>query len=166
MKKFISFLVLLIGLVLVSGCGGGKSIKTEGGTLNVNENKLEVKTNDGKAEMSVGTEGQEVALPEGYPQEVVPILAGAKITLASRNEDANKKLTYWVTVTSDKNAQEVRKFYEGVLKDAQNTQKTEVNKNYFIAGEKQNNIFTVTVTAEETGGKRQSNIQIMIAPKE
>lgn len=160
MKRLFLTVALCGILVLSAGCGGDKTIKTDEGTLKVNDNKVEVTTNDGgKSQVSVDEE-KGVSLPEGYPGEVVPVIDGGKIVLANKNEDADKKVSFWVSVTSDKPTQEVYKFYEEALKDATQAQKTQSNDSYYLAGLKGGMSYTISIDSEEKDGKKISNIQI------
>ncbi|HBV97113.1 MAG: hypothetical protein JL50_21405 [Peptococcaceae bacterium BICA1-7] len=166
MKKFILAVALSVVLALGAGCGGTKTIKTDEGTVKVDNNKVEVTTNDGgKSQISVNEPGG-ISLPEDYPKEIVPIIADGKIVLASKNEDPDKRISYWVTVNSPKDPKEVYGFYQEALKDATETQKTEVNNDYFISGIKGDRSFTVSVSSEENEGVKGSVIQIVVLPKE
>ncbi|MCL5057252.1 MAG: hypothetical protein M1130_04495 [Actinobacteria bacterium] len=166
MKKLILAVVLSTVLALAAGCGGAKTVKTDEGTVKVKDNKVEVTTNDGnKSQITVNDAGG-VSLPEGYPKEIVPIIDDGKIALATKNEDANKKLSFWVTVTSKKDPKEVYKFYQEALKDATETQKTEVNNDYFISGIKGDRNFTVSVSSEEKDGGKNTVVQIVVLPRE
>lgn len=107
-------------------------------------------------------EGKGVSLPEGYPKDILPIIDGGKIVLANKNEDADKKVSFWVTVSSDKPAQEVYKFYEEAVKDASETQKAQSNDGYYLAGVKGDKRFTISIDPEEKDGKKISNIQIFV----
>lgn len=163
MKKLL-LVIALCGLIALSaGCGGEKTIKTDEGTLKVNENKMEVTSNDGSKSQVAVNEEKGVSLPEGYPSQVVPIVDGGKVVLANKNEDADKKVSFWVTVSSEKPTQEVYKFYEEALKDASDTQKAQSNDGYYLAGVKGDKRFTVSIDPEEKDGKNISSIQIFMA---
>lgn len=160
MKKLL-LVALLCGLMaLTSACGGAKTIKTDEGTLKVNDNKVEVTSDDGSKSQVAVNEDKGVSLPEGYPSQVVPIVDGGKIVLANKNEDAEKKVSFWVSVTSDKSTREVYKFYEEALKDATDTQNSQSNEGCYLAGIKSGMSYTVSIHPEEKDGKKISNIQI------
>ncbi len=147
--------------------GGSKTISTDQGEVKVNEkeNKVEVKTNDGNSsETSISKDGESVALPEGYPQDLVPIMDGAKITAANRNEDADKKLSFWITYTVEKEPKEVNGFYQDALKDLTEMQKMEINGVYTNGGNKGDNSVGITINADESEGKKQTIVIIAITP--
>ena len=166
MKKLILVIALCTVLSLAAGCGGTKAVKTDEGTVKVKDNKVEVTTNNGDKSQITANNAGGVSLPEGYPKETVPIIGDGKIVMATKNEDADKKLTFWVTVNSNKDPKEVYKFYEETLKDATETQKTEVNNDYFISGIKGDRSFTVSVSSEETNSGKKTVVQIVILPRE
>ena len=169
MKKAVSILILLLIVALFAGCGGSdtKTINTDKGSVSVNEkeNKVEVKTDDGnKSQISVGQNGEGVELPSDYPKDLVPIVDGAKINMANRNENAGK-ITYWVAYFTDKTPKEVNSFYQDALKALTEPQKAEMNGSYNISGTKDGKIIGVIITTEENDGKKQTLVNITITPK-
>ena len=161
MKKAISLLILLVFAAALTGCGFfSKTIKTDPGSVSF-------KGNDGStSQISVsGKEGESVALPDAYPKDLFPIIDGATILMANRNEDANKKVTYWVTYTSDKAAKEIYDFYLGAYKDATESQKMELSGTYSVSGIKSGQQFSTTISSEDKDGKKVSTVMITIAPK-
>jgi hypothetical protein len=165
MKKYLLTIFLCGIIILSAGCGSEKTYKTNQGTVKVNDNKVEVTTNDGTKSQVTTSENGQVSLPAGYPEDIVPIIDGGKIVLANKNEDADKKVSFWITVESDKEAGEVLKFYQEALKDASQIQNTQVNNDYFVSGVKGSNNFTVTVAANAEDNKK-CNVQIFIGPGE
>lgn len=103
-------------------------------------------------------------MPEGYPQDLGPIMDGAKITVANRNEDANKKLSFWITYTIEKEPKEVSGFYQDALKDLSEMQKMEINGLHTISGNKGDNSIGITINADESEGKKQTIVIIAITP--
>lgn len=169
MKKFIYLLALVLIVVFAAGCGGDtKVISTDKGSVSVNENenKVKVEGKDGStSEVSASQDGESVDLPSDYPKDLVPIIDGAKINLATRNEDANKKLSYMVAYYTDKEPKEVNTFYQDALKDLTESQKTEANGDYLISGTKNGNIIWMTINTEDKDGKKQTLVTITISPK-
>lgn len=181
MRRLACLAVLAVGLLVFAGCGKGVSVdtgdgnanvkdnkvevKTDDGSLKVESNKIEVKTEDGKSQLSIGGEGG-VSLPDGYPKDIVPIMDGSKITLASRNEDQQKKVSYWLTMSNEKDPEDVYQYYQGALTDLQEINKMESPGYYCITGAKGDSSIMVTVTEESSDKGKQSIIQIVIGPKQ
>lgn len=165
MKRYFLIVVLCGIMILSAGCGSEKTYKTDQGTVKVDENNVEVTTNDGsKAQLTTDENGQ-VSLPAGYPEDIVPVIDGGKIVLANKNEDADKRVSFWITVESGKEAGEVLKFYQEALKGTAEIQSSQVNNNYFVSGVKGENNFTVTIAANAEDNKK-CNVQIFIGPVE
>lgn len=165
MKKFIALAVLLMFLVPVAGCGCN-TIKTDNGSISLDKGKMEVKTNDGgQAQIAVSDKGQSVALPDDYPKDIVPVIDNATVTVASRNEDKDKKVSYYVTLTSEKDIKDVYNFYVDALKDLTELNKSQMNDYYSISGVKGDKQIAVTVTPEDKDNKKIANVLIIIGPK-
>ena len=164
-RIFLLMVALCVITVLSAGCGGEKTYKTGEGTVKVQENKVEVTTNDGSKSQVTASETGGVALPEAYPRDVVPIIDGGKVVLANKNEDADKKVSFWVVVESSKATADVYKFYQEVLKDASETQNSQTNNEYYITGTKGDNNFTVGIIPG-ADDNRKSTVQIFVGPKE
>lgn len=168
MKKAISLLILLVFAATLTGCGFfSKTIKTDNGSINLDKGQVNVTGKDGsQSSLNVASEeGQSVALPDAYPKDLFPIIDGGIIVMANRNEDANKKVTYWVTYTSDKAAKEIYDFYLDAYKDATETQKMELSGTYSVSGVKGGQQFSTTISSEDKDGKKVSTVMITIAPK-
>lgn len=163
MKKLLLVAALYGLIVLSAGCGGEKTYKTDEGTVKVDGNKVEVTTRDGVKSKLTVDEGGGVSLPEGYPENVVPIMGGGKVIMANKNEDDQKKTSFWITVRSEKDPQEIFKFYQEAVKDDTETQKTQMNNDYFVSGVKGEREFTISVTSDGKNQK-QSVIQIFVGP--
>lgn len=162
MRKLFVPLALLILLGLMAGCGG-KTVETPEGSVKFDDNQIEVKTQDGQAQVNVGNNGQ-ASLPEGYPQDLVPIIAGATVTASGRNEDENKAVTYWLTLSSTLPANDVYKYYQDVLKDATGIQSAQVDDTFSIQGTKDNRLVSIVVM--KNASEPNCTVQIAIAPYE
>lgn len=181
--KLVRVMALCTLLTFAAACGNGVSLKTDGGSVKINndsivvkdeqgdakismdgkDGKIEYKSEDGKGEISFSGENGG-KLPDDYPKSLVPIMQDAKITLASRNEDEDKKLGFWITYTSEKEIKEVYKFYEDNLKSLEEEAKIQAEDMYSITGRKDGNNIGVTISPEETDGKKHSLVQVIIGP--
>ncbi|MGE5422331.1 MAG: hypothetical protein ACM3QW_03635 [Ignavibacteriales bacterium] len=166
-KKVALILAAVMLLVLTAGCGGaGKTVTTKDGSVTFNkEGTVTFEGKDGsKSEVEVAKEeGGEVALPEGYPTDLVPIMSGAKIVLANRNQESGKT-TYWVTASTTESAQDTYKYYQEALKDLQDPSNMQMNNIYSLGGVKDGQQINLIITPEDDN--KSTNLQITIAPKE
>ncbi len=166
MKKKVAFILALVMVfALIAGCGPDKTITTKDGSVNLDNGKVTFQGKDGsKSEVDVADEkGGEVSLPEGYPEDLVPIMSGAKIVLANRNQQ-NGTTSYWVTLSTTKSAADTYKYYKNELKDLQEPNDMQMNNIYSLSGVKNNQQIGVIITPEDE--QKVTNIQITIAPKE
>ena len=162
-KKFIIFLVLVMALTLIAGCGSEKTVSTKDGSVTFDEgkNKATFEGKDGsKTVVDVADEnGKGVALPDGYPEDLVPIVDDSKIQLANKN-DENGKTTYLISLSSSKSGKDVYKFYQDVLKDAQDLTSSDMSGIFAVSGVKDNQEISVMITPDE----KETMVQIGIVP--
>jgi len=140
MKKLSILLVFLMIVTLVVGC----SIKTSDGKVKLTDkgvqfedskgNKSSVNSKNGNIEFN-GTNGnvsagQNVALPEGYPKELVPLDKEDNITY-SAHTNANDFVVMYSTKESKES---VKKFYDKVLEKAENKSNMDLGTSYMLAG--------------------------------
>lgn len=166
MKKVLCLLCLLM-FSIAAGCGS-PSIKTDNGDeVSLSKNGVEVTGEDGsKSQLNVSGDSEKgLSLPEDFPKDIVPILDDAKIQIANKNEDENKKVSWWVTYYTAKKSAEAYKFYEDSLKDLQESNKTQMNGVYSIGGVKGENRIDIVVGAESSENKSLTTINITIQPQ-
>lgn len=164
-KKVALILALVMVFALIAGCGPDKTITTKDGSVNLDKGKVTFQGKDGtKSEVNVADEnGGNVSLPDGYPKDLVPIIGGAKIILANKNQQ-NGTISYWVTLSTTKSAADTYKYYKDELKDLQEPNDMQMNNIYSLGGVKNNQQIAVIITPEDD--QKVTNIQITIAPKE
>lgn len=162
-KKITVFLVLVMALMLLAGCGSEKTIKTDEGKVSIGEDKLTFEGKDGsKTEMNVADgKGEKVALPDGYPKDLLPIVDDSKIIMANKNE-ADGKATYLISFTCSKKAKDVNEYYKGVLKDTTDLNTSQINEVYTLTGYKGDQQLTVWITQEE----KDTSVNLGISPKQ
>ncbi|MEN6324731.1 MAG: hypothetical protein ABFD18_00770 [Syntrophomonas sp.] len=162
-KKIFLPLVLLLVLSLVTGCGGGTTVNTKDGSVTYEKDKATFEAKDGsKAEVNVADgEGEEASLPDDYPEDLLPIIGGAKIVLANKNE-INQQSSYLISLSSSKSPQDVYDFYKDKLKDLEDLSTSQTNDLFTVNGFKGDQHLSVIITPEED---KNSSIQLGIGPK-
>lgn len=164
-KKVAIFLVLVMALTLVAGCGSEKTVSTKDGSVTYDAGKgtATFEGKDGsKSQVDVADEnGKGVALPDGYPEDLVPIVDDSKIQLANKNDEKGKT-TYLISLSSSKSGKDVYNFYKDVLKDAQDLSSSEMSGIFAVSGVKNNQEISVMITPDE----KETIVQIGIVPKE
>jgi hypothetical protein len=168
MKKGYLLIGLIIIIALVSGCGFfNPSIKTDKGEVQLNKNGLEVKNNDGStSKMEVATEkNQSVALPEGYPTDLAPVMDGARVIFANKNDNPNKKPGFTVAMEVESNLQDVTNFYKEVLKGGTNTSEANAGGGGMLAAEKGDYMIAI-YSGYKDDIKKVISITLTLTPKE
>lgn len=160
-KKLAILVVLVMAFSLMAGCGSGKTVTTDDGKVSYQEGKATFEGKDGsKTEVNVAEEGQEVALPDGYPKDLLPIVDNAKIVMANKNE-ADGKVNYMISYTCSKSAKDVWEFYKDALKDATDLSTSQVNNVYTAGGTKGEQQLTVWISQED----KETSVNLGITPK-
>lgn len=161
-KKLAILLVLVMAFSLLAGCGGGKTVSTDDGKVTYEEGKATFEDKDGsKAEVNVADEeGEGVALPEGYPEDLLPIVEDSKIQMGNKMEE-NGKVSYMISYTCSKSAKDVWEFYKDAMKDATDLSTTQVNNIYTANGNKGDQQLTVWISQEE----KETSVSLGINPK-
>lgn len=151
MKKL---MILMLSLVLsVTACSGGTT-NTEEQTSGNDEVKVNIDKNkdttvieagnDTKIEVSNDMQAN-VPLPEGYPDEILPIYKGAKVMVAMENVDES----YSVVILSEDAVEEVKAFYDKVTEEAVIMAKQQDKDSYMVMGDLNGSAITVIVEAAD-----------------
>jgi len=146
-------------LSVLSGCQG--TAQSDGSQVKISKSKVEVQDERGKSEISIGNEG-EVALPEGYPADIVPVMEGAKVTTATKGADGS----YSVMLTSEKPVSDIKRYYEGVLSGISDLQKQDMGDIVNMMGSKGEKTIVLNISEDAASGKNQRIISISIIPAE
>ena len=160
MKRFfVLFLVLTVMTVLLVGCGKvvEKLADDAVGTMLSSEDvKVEVDTNSGDGATVITTDegmievasddNTSVAIPDGYPEDILPIYAKDRIFMAA---DYGEDGFTIVGQTKDDMAT-VIKFYEEVLVDAESTLVQNFEGMYMSMGVLEGMNYNVQISEEES----------------
>lgn len=161
MKKIIAISVLLFATIFFTGCF--RTIKTDNGTVKVKDNTVEFKGKDGSQTTIVTSDNKaSVDLPEGYPKAVVPIMDGGKVTVASRNQDSEKRYFYTVSYEHKSQLKEASKYYQEVMKDAQDKYETTDSSTFTLVGTKNKNKVMILIGDSPSDTNMKSVINIVI----
>lgn len=169
MKKIISIIliILLVGLV-VAGCGSGSKAENvssqDTGTNSSTEIPSEVKEIEEKSDteinVSMGQAGNNMSLPNGYPEDVIPILEDANIVNVNDARDTISKAIGIGYMTS-KSLEEAVEFYQDVMKDGTINMENKTDDSFVIMGSKGD--YAVTIGGSLTNGT--VTIILDVAPK-
>jgi hypothetical protein len=163
MRRLLCLLLILIVAFSVVGCGTERTVKTEEGTAKIQDDTIEVTSEDGKSQVVVGEVG-EVALPDGYPEDLVPIIADGKVAASTKNEDENNKFSYSVMLFSDKEMKDATSFYKNALKDLEELQVMESPELVTFGGQKNGYNIFVLLGVDNSEDKPRIGINITLTP--
>ncbi len=145
MKKL--FVILLVSIMVFSITACSKTIKSEdGSTTTIKDGKLTHEDEGGSAVFEASKEG--VDLPDGYPQNLVPIIDDSVVVTAS-TEKASAGREYWISIMTKQEVTEVVDFYEGVMSDAEDSSIIAVENMSIITGTKDDFYVTITINPSD-----------------
>lgn len=153
MNKLRALLALLLLVVLVAGCGGGKKVKTESGEAVIGKDKVEVTDESGKT-----TIGTNVDLPKSYPKDMVPLLKPVAISASSESKEGEMV----VICASKAEVKEATQYYSGVLADATDKHMASGSDFGIVGGIKASKAITIGITAGDEKDGVKSVISITI----
>ncbi|MBN2260077.1 MAG: hypothetical protein JW702_06015 [Clostridiales bacterium] len=146
--------VLVITLILY-GCGG-----TEKPTADIDEDKDETTIKTEESEVTVTTNMNEsIDIPEGYPEDILPIYKGLFIATAAKNLDGS----FAVIGFSNDSIDDISTYYENIFKDAVVVMTSVDSENYMNMGTLKGNTYTVSAApyVEDLGYKTSVTIILM-----
>lgn len=154
MKKIL-FVLILVGLMIVSGCSSPVSLDKDGGIvlkgehgekIKIDEKGMEFSDDDGTK--SVTKTGDDVKLPEGYPSKIVPLMKGGKIDWANKTVD-DSMISFWIGVKYNRKSEEVYKFYEELFSGIAGFSFSQTQGTYSLFGVKDGYDIMITIADEE-----------------
>lgn len=101
----------------------------------------------------------EATLPAGYPQDVVPILPGARVVYGVK-EAGN----FAVSIIMEKGYQEVLQYYRSVMQNAAVFMENEINGAFVLTGIKSGYYISLTGEPQHVDGKEMMTLVIAMAP--
>ena len=109
---------------------------------------------------STTVSGQGGTIPEGYPKNVAPIIAGATVDMGIKTTEENLD-KFSLLLLSDKPIAEVTAYYKNAVKDSIGYQEVIFGDVSTMSGEKDSYRFTVGVTPTDPGEpKKGTHVQI------
>lgn len=107
--------------------------------------------------------GEGLPLPEGYPQDVVPISSSAFVAVSETIPNENNKNGFNITLKVNQTKEEALLQYKNLLK---NSSTFETNGITTIMGDKSGYEYSVMIMDNTLGGSERTMIQIIINPLE
>lgn len=104
-------------------------------------------------------------IPQGYPQEIVPIIDDSQIVASSLREDTHNNKYYSVTLTLNKPVEDVAGWYKLKLKNVKNLSTSNHGGFYSLKFSDQQNYFKVDIYPSEVNGQQKCLVTILISPK-
>lgn len=167
MRKLIGILLLSFLIILLPACGSSEEEMEES-----NEETSEVSVEEDSDEIKITGEGSEsvvtkdmdksVDLPEGYPEEVIPLYDDLFLVTAMKRDDGS----FAISGGSEDSIESVGNFYEEVLTDAKVMMKDFSVDAYSNMGEFEGHTYTINISEPEGElvDRFESYIMIILVP--
>lgn len=146
---------------IVVGCGG-KTIKTNNGSMTVKNGNVQVKSNDGSTTNIATNESGKLSLPQGYPEDILPVIDNAKIT-ASQNSTKDSKKSFLVSLEVNKSSEDVIKYYQDKTNDITDKNETNAGNQYILTGKKGEYTVTIYISPANNDAAK-TNVILSIDP--
>lgn len=150
--KPLRLLSLALALLLTAGLAGCSPGALQFGdtSVKVDPGTGSVKVEDKQGTLSVSTAGQ---LPEGFPADLFPLPAGARVTSSLTGEAPNQAVgrTFVISAESPDSSDQLVEFYVSHLQDAQNYSKMDMNTSTNLIGSKGGYSFVINIYPEKEG---------------
>ncbi len=161
MKKIISQILLVACLVLLTGCGGISIPTEDGGTVNFTKDGFTVEGTDGSKgtystdkdggfviESDDGSElkfGEDLELPEGYPEDILPLYQEESIITTSSADGG-----FYIMYISGATANDCTEFYKELVEDIEGKTITTSDSGAMIFANISGKECAVMITTEST----------------
>jgi hypothetical protein len=167
MRKLIGILLLSFLIILLPACGSSEETMEES-----NEESSEVSVEEDSDEIKITGEGSEsvvtkdmdksVDLPEGYPEEVIPLYDDLFLVTAMKRDDGS----FAISGGSEDSIESVGNFYEEILTDAKVMMKDFSADAYSNMGEFEGHTYTINISEPEGElvDRFESYIMIILVP--
>ncbi len=147
MKKLCFILMIFFSIVLFfSGCG------TDTETIKDGDTEIEYTKNLKDS----------VAIPEDYPNDVIPVYKDSFIASAAKNKDGS----YCIMSFTNDDFKKVANFYKEILKDAEVLSSQDNEEEFLSIGSINNSSYTVTVTPADQDIGYKTMASIILLPGE
>ncbi len=142
----------------MSACGsktetiGDTEIETDDDTTTITSDQSEVVVS---SDMS-----KSVPIPEGYPEDILPIYDDLFIATASKNLDGS----YAIIGFTDASISDVAKFYEKIFENAEVLMKDTSDGNYMNMGSLDGSSYTISSSPATEGMEYKTGVTIIFLP--
>ena len=176
MKKLVSGVLLLVILVTLVGCGGISIPTEDGGNMRISKDGLTVEGADGSKgkittddeggmvfESDDGSElkfGEDLALPDEYPEDILPLYKKDSI-LATSSSDGS----YYVMFISKASVKDSTKYYKDFVEDLEGKTVTTSDTGTMIIANINGRECAIMIN-EDNEDEKKSNISLTIGPKQ
>ncbi len=107
-----------------------------------------------------------LALPQGYPQNVLPISNDAFVVISETVVNEGGKNGFAVTLKAKQNKEDAMKLYGELMKTSKNASAFTMNGISTMTGEKDGHEYNIMIMDNSLGGSEKTMIQIVINPIE
>jgi len=168
MKKLIGILLLSFLIILLTACGSSSEEAAE----SANNDESSVSIEEDSDEMKITGEGSEttvtkdmdksVELPEGYPEDIIPVYDDLFLITAMKRDDGS----FAISGGSEDSIESVGNFYEEMLADAEVMMKDFTTDSYSNIGEYKGNTYTINISEPEGElvDRFESFVMIILVP--
>lgn len=167
MKKLIGVLLLSFLIILLPACGSSdeetEDTNEEASEVSVEEDSDEIKiTGEGSESVVTKDMDKSVKLPEGYPEEIIPIYDDLFLITAMKRDDGS----FAVSGGSEDSIESVGNFYEEILTDAEVMMKDFTEDSYSNLGEFKGHTYTINISEPEGElvDRFESYVMIILVP--
>lgn len=162
MKKIV-MIMLVFSLILV-GCSGGAKQDNEEVDVDVKSGGDEIVMESDEAEVTVTTDmNKSVDLPDGYPEDILPIYDDLFVSAAVKHEDGS----FMVVGMSEDKMEDIVEFYEDIVKDGTVMMKNIAEDNYTNMGELDGVTYSVIIAPLEDGDlDYKTMVNLVITPSD
>ncbi|MCH4889139.1 hypothetical protein EZV73_16205 [Acidaminobacter sp. JC074] len=149
MKKL--FVMILVVLLVLVACGKEAALETQEKVIEsqegienveVDKDQTEITTTDG-TKVTVSNDMEEsIAIPEAYPEDVLPVFDDAHIVAASENDDGS----FMIMAATNEAFDEIVSYYEEILDGSEVTMQQTSADTYLNMGNLKEHGYTVTIS--------------------
>ncbi|MEA3423613.1 MAG: hypothetical protein U9Q80_07465 [Bacillota bacterium] len=157
-SKFIATILIVALILTMSACG--KKTETIGDTEVETDKDTTTITNDQSEVVVSGDMNKSVPIPEGYPENILPVYDDLFIATASKNLDGS----YAIIGFTDDGVSDVAKFYEKIFENAEVLMKDTSDDNYMNMGSIDGSSYTISSSPATEGMEYQTNVTIIFMP--
>ncbi len=161
-KKLLLLVLFLILVLIASGCSSEKKIEAGDAeiTVKADDETVEITSDDEsmKAEINL-EEGTE--LPEGYPEDVVPIYPGSIVVMSQtmNNDDIS---SYSVSIKQKDEIEKVYAYYKDIIQKGEIAMDLKTQNTYSLAGSLEGYDYGIIIAPNDLDGEEMTMVQIVL----